>query len=186
MGESFNSLLYALLLGIVISYMILASQFNSFIHPVTVLLALPFSFSGAIFALWITNNSLNIYSFIALILLMGLVKKNSIILVDFINQLRDEGMDVTEAVIKACPIRLRPILMTSISTIAAAIPPALSYGPGGEARIPMAIAIIGGILVSTILTLMIVPIAYIIFSKFENKKYNLKTQSISNIEEKDT
>ncbi|MBP9164849.1 MAG: efflux RND transporter permease subunit, partial [Leptospiraceae bacterium] len=159
MGDSFNSLGYALLLGIVIAYMILASQFNSYIHPVTVLLALPFSFTGAVFSLWITGNSLNVYSFIALILLMGLVKKNSIILVDFTNQLRESGLAVKDALLKAGPVRLRPILMTSISTIAAAIPPALSIGPGGETRVPMAIAIIGGIVVSTLLTLVVVPCA---------------------------
>lgn len=94
MGDSFDSLWYALFLGIIIAYMILASQFNSYIHPITVLLALPFSFTGAVFSLWITGNSINVFSFIALILLMGLVKKNSIILVDFTNQLRANGMDV--------------------------------------------------------------------------------------------
>ena len=169
MGDSFNSLWYALFLGVIIAYMILASQFNSYIHPVTVLLALPFSFTGAVFSLWITGNSINVFSFIALILLMGLVKKNSIILVDFTNQLRAGGMDVKEALLKACPVRLRPILMTSISTIAAAIPPALSIGPGGETRVPMAIAIIGGILVSTLLTLVVVPCAYMVFARWEPK-----------------
>ncbi|HMX34868.1 MAG TPA: efflux RND transporter permease subunit [Leptospiraceae bacterium] len=174
MGDSFNSLFYALMLGIVIAYMILASQFNSYIHPVTVLLALPFSFTGAVFSLWVTGNSLNVYSFIALILLMGLVKKNSIILVDFTNQLRVRGLDVREAILQACPVRLRPILMTSISTIAAAIPPALSIGPGGESRVPMAIAIIGGILVSTLLTLVVVPCAYLVFARIERNKYQLE------------
>ncbi|MBK8397516.1 MAG: efflux RND transporter permease subunit [Leptospiraceae bacterium] len=176
MGDSFDSLWYALFLGIIIAYMILASQFNSYIHPITVLLALPFSFTGAVFSLWITGNSINVFSFIALILLMGLVKKNSIILVDFTNQLRANGMDVKDAVLKACPIRLRPILMTSISTIAAAIPPALSIGPGGETRVPMAIAIIGGILVSTLLTLVVVPCAYIVLAKWEHLKIATETQ----------
>ena len=176
MGDSFNSLGYALLLGIVIAYMILASQFNSYIHPVTVLLALPFSFTGAVFSLWITGNSLNVYSFIALILLMGLVKKNSIILVDFTNQLRDSGLAVKDALLKAGPVRLRPILMTSISTIAAAIPPALSIGPGGETRVPMAIAIIGGIVVSTLLTLVVVPCAYMVFARGEHLKIATEAQ----------
>ncbi|MBK7058729.1 MAG: efflux RND transporter permease subunit [Leptospiraceae bacterium] len=176
MGDSFNSLGYALLLGIVIAYMILASQFNSYIHPITVLLALPFSFTGAVFSLWITGNSLNVYSFIALILLMGLVKKNSIILVDFTNQLRDSGLAVKDALLKAGPVRLRPILMTSISTIAAAIPPALSIGPGGETRVPMAIAIIGGIVVSTLLTLVVVPCAYMVFARGEHLKTATETQ----------
>ena len=176
MGDSFNSLGYALLLGIVIAYMILASQFNSYIHPITVLLALPFSFTGAVFSLWITGNSLNVYSFIALILLMGLVKKNSIILVDFTNQLRESGLAVKDALLKAGPVRLRPILMTSISTIAAAIPPALSIGPGGETRVPMAIAIIGGIVVSTLLTLVVVPCAYMVFARGEHLKIATEAQ----------
>ena len=153
-----------------------ASQFNSYIHPVTVLLALPFSFTGAVFSLWITGNSLNVYSFIALILLMGLVKKNSIILVDFTNQLRESGLAVKDALLKAGPVRLRPILMTSISTIAAAIPPALSIGPGGETRVPMAIAIIGGIVVSTLLTLVVVPCAYMVFARGEHLKIATETQ----------
>lgn len=170
MGQSFDSLNSALILGIIIAYMILASQFGSYIHPITVLLALPFSFTGAIFALWATGQSINIYSFIALILLMGLVKKNSIMLVDFTNQLRKQGKDIRTALLIACPMRLRPVLMTSISTIAAAVPPALSVGPGGETRIPMAIAIIGGISVSTVLTLLVIPIVYELFTKIETRK----------------
>jgi HAE1 family hydrophobic/amphiphilic exporter-1 len=102
---------------------------------------------------------------------MGIVKKNSILLVDFTNQMRQENLDVKSALIKACPIRLRPILMTSIATIAAAIPPALALGPGAETRIPMSITIIGGVTLSTVLTLFVVPCAYSIFSKVEKKKY---------------
>ena len=168
--ESFRSLIFALWLGVLISYMILASQFNSFIHPFTVLLALPFSASGAFVGLWLAGYSLNIYSMIGLILLMGIVKKNSILLVDFTNQMREEGMGVREALQKACPIRLRPILMTSISTIAAAIPPALGLGPGGETRAPMAIAVIAGVLLSTLLTLFVVPAAYSLLARFERRK----------------
>ncbi len=170
MGESFSSLGFALILGIIVAYMILGSQFNSFIHPFTVLLALPFSFSGALIALILFGQSLNVYSFIGLILLMGLVKKNSILLVDFTNQIRAHGFGVREAQLKACPIRLRPIIMTSISTIAAAIPPALALGPGAETRIPMSIAVIGGMFVSTILTLLVVPCAYSLLSKLERTK----------------
>ena len=158
--ESLQSLLVALLLGIVVSYMVLASQFNSFIHPITVLMALPFSFSGAFIALALGHQSINMYSLIGLILLMGIVKKNSILLVDFTNQCRDEGLPIRAALLKACPIRLRPIVMTSVATIAGAIPEALSLGPGSETTIPMAIAIIGGVMASTILTLFVVPCAY--------------------------
>ncbi|HTL71555.1 MAG TPA: efflux RND transporter permease subunit [Candidatus Eisenbacteria bacterium] len=168
MQESFGSLGFAFIMGVVIAYMILASQFNSYIHPVTVLLAMPFAISGAVIALFVTNQSLNLYSMIAFILLMGIVKKNSILLVEFTNHVRrDEGKPVREALLTACPIRLRPILMTSVSTIAAAVPPALALGPGAETRVPMAMAVIGGVLVSTILTLVVVPCAYLLFSKVE-------------------
>jgi HAE1 family hydrophobic/amphiphilic exporter-1 len=167
--ESFQSLIFALWLGIIVSYMVLASQFNSFLHPFTVLLALPFSVCGAFLALLIGGQSLNIYSMIGLILLMGIVKKNSILLVDFTNQRRREGKGLHEALLEACPIRLRPILMTSLSTIAAAIPPALGVGPGAETRIPMAIAVIGGVLLSTFLTLFVVPAAYRLLARLERR-----------------
>jgi multidrug efflux pump len=158
--ESFDSLVFALLLGLIVAYMILASQFNSFVHPLTVLLALPFSVSGALIALQLGGQSLNIYSMIGLILLMGIAKKNSIILVDFTNQKRAQGLGRDEALMQACPVRLRPILMTSVSTIAGAVPAALALGPGAETRIPMSLAVIGGIIVSTFMTLFVVPAAY--------------------------
>ncbi len=168
--ESFQSLLFALWLGILISYMVLASQFNHIVHPFTVLLALPFSLSGAFITLWISGQSINIFSLIGLLLLMGLVKKNSILLVEFTNQMRERGLAPLEALKTACPIRLRPILMTSVSTIAAAVPPALAIGPGAETRIPMAIAVIGGMTVSTLLTLFVVPAAYLSLIPLEKKE----------------
>jgi multidrug efflux pump subunit AcrB len=165
--ESFQSLIAALLLGILVSYMVLASQFNSFIHPVAVLMALPFSFSGAFAGLWLAHQSINIYSLIGFILLMGIVKKNSILLVDFTNICRAEGANVHDALVKACPIRLRPILMTSVATIAGALPEALSLGPGAETTIPMAVSIIGGVAASTVLTLFVVPCVYSLLAKLE-------------------
>ncbi len=180
--ESFQSLIFALWLGVLVSYMVLASQYNSYLHPVTVLLALPFSVSGAVIALWLGRQSLNIYSLIGLILLMGIVKKNSILLVDFTNQLREQGLGVREALMKACPIRLRPILMTSVSTIAAAMPPAMAIGPGAETRIPMAIAVIGGVTLSTFLTLFVVPCAYSLFTKIERKRYETGKSDITHLE----
>ncbi len=168
--ESFQSLIVALILGIVVSYMVLGSQFNSFVHPITVLTALPFSFSGAFIALYLCNQSINMYSMIGFILLMGIVKKNSILLVDFTNQCRREGSDVHSALLKACPVRLRPILMTSTATVAGALPEAVSLGPGSESIIPMAIAIIGGVIASTILTLFIVPCVYSLISRLESKE----------------
>jgi len=169
--ESFASLWFVLVLGIIVAYMVLASQFNSFIHPFTVLMALPFSISGALLTLLIFGHSINIFSFIGLILLMGIVKKNSILLVDFTNQVRARGgVTVRDALLEACPIRLRPILMTSFATIAAALPLALAFGPGAELRAPMAIAVIGGVLVSTLLTLFVVPCVYEVLSRFEGSK----------------
>ena len=168
--DSFRSLGFALILGIIVAYMVLASQFNSFIDPVTVLMALPFSVSGALVSLWMTGQSLSIYSFIGLILLMGIVKKNSILLVDFTNQVGDrKKRSVTEGLLEACPIRLRPILMTSLATIAGAVPAAINFGAGAETRKPMAIAVIGGVLVSTVLTLFVVPCVYSFFSRWDKR-----------------
>jgi HAE1 family hydrophobic/amphiphilic exporter-1 len=166
--ESFQSLILALILGIVIAYMVLGSQFNSFIDPITVLMALPFSFSGAFIGLLITHQSLNLYSMIGLILLMGIVKKNSILMVDFTNQARTEGRKINDALIYACPKRLRPILMTSFSTIAGALPAATALGPGAESLKPMSIAVIGGTLVSTILTLIVIPPLYSFLAREKN------------------
>jgi HAE1 family hydrophobic/amphiphilic exporter-1 len=164
--ETFQSLIFALIMGLIVAYMVLASQFNSFVDPITVLIALPFSITGAFMALYVTDQSINIYSMIGIILLMGLVKKNSILLVDFTNHVRlNTKVDIPTALREACPVRLRPILMTSIATIAAAVPPALAIGPGAEARIPLAMAIIGGVSVSTVLTLFVVPCVYSLISK---------------------
>ncbi len=176
--ESFSDLWFALGLGLVVSYMVLASQFNSFIHPVTVLMALPFSVSGAFLTLLISHQSLNVYSFIGLILLMGIVKKNSILLVDFTNQVRDRGeASVRSALLEACPVRLRPILMTSLATVAAALPLALALGPGAETRVPLALAVIGGVVVSTLLTLFVVPCVYEVLSRFEGNRTAVVTRA---------
>ena len=174
-AESLQSLVWVLLLGIIVAYMVLASQFNSFIEPLSVLMALPFSISGALMALFITHRSINIYSVIGLILLMGIVKKNSILLVDFTNQVRERGeQSVLKALLTACPIRSRPILMTSVATIAGAVPAALTFGPGAESRNPMAIAVIGGVIFSTLLTLYVVPCFYSVMTRFEGKKKHEK------------
>jgi HAE1 family hydrophobic/amphiphilic exporter-1 len=173
MGESFYYLFVAIALGIVLAYMILASQFESFIHPVTVLLSMPFSFIGAFGALMLTGKTLNLFSFIGLILLMGLVKKNAILLVDYTNTLRSRGIERREAILEAGPVRLRPILMTTFAIVFGMLPIALGLGEGAETRSPMAIATIGGLLTSLFLTLIVVPVAYDLFdsllSKFRRK-----------------
>ena len=167
--ESMSQLVFALILGIIVAYMVLASQFNSFLHPVTVLSILPLSIAGAAFALMITGKTLNIFSMIGLLLLMGIAKKNSIILVDYAVQKQREGLTALEAMLTAGPVRLRPILMTSMATLAAAIPPALAFGPGAETRGPMAVAIIGGLVISTALSLLVVPAFFVVADRIKNK-----------------
>jgi len=169
MAETRNSFIFAFFLTILITYMVLASQFESFIHPFTVMVALPLSAVGALGGLYLTGNSINIMSLIGMLMLVGLVVKNSILLVDYANKLRDQGLPTKEAVLQAGPIRLRPILMTAISTIAGVLPVAIGLGTGGEVRAPMAIAVIGGLTTSTILTLFVVPVTYILFDDIINK-----------------
>ncbi len=167
--ESMSSLLFALLLGIAVAYMVLGSQFNSFLHPVTVLTILPLSVAGAALALWLTGRSLNIFSMIGLLLLMGIVKKNSIILVDYTNQQRESGKSAREALLVAGPVRLRPILMTSVATMMAAVPAALGLGAGSETRAPMAISVLGGLIVSTALSLLVVPAFYLLADRVKRR-----------------
>lgn len=173
--ESMSSLLFALFLGIGIAYMILASQFNSYKDPVTIITILPLSIAGAALALLITGQSLNIFSMIGLLLLMGIVKKNSIILVDYANAFKAQGFDARESMKRAGPIRLRPILMTAMATMMAAIPPALGLGSGSEIRVPMATGVIGGLIVSTVLSLVVVPSFYVVTENLGRKK---KTETV--------
>ncbi len=150
----------ALMLALALVYIVLASQFNSFVQPLIVMTAQPLAVVGGLFALWITGTTLNMISMIGLILLMGLVAKNSILLVDLTNQLRGEGRGVEDALREACPVRLRPVLMTSLTVILALLPAALGLGAGADTNGPMAIAVIGGMLSSTLLTLVVVPVVY--------------------------
>ena len=162
-GDAMSSLIFALIIGIAFAYMVLASQFNSLLHPVTVLTILPLSIAGAMGALWISGRTLNVFSMIGLLLLMGIVKKNSIMLVDYANEVRGhEGVNALEAMHRAGPTRLRPILMTAMATMMAAIPAALGLGEGSETRGPMAIAVLGGLIVSTVLSLYVVPAFYVL------------------------
>lgn len=160
MHESFRYLLFAILLGVAIAYMILAAQFESFLDPLIVLISMPLSLIGAFGALLISGQTISIFSLIGLILLMGLVKKNAILLVDYTNVLRSRGMSRREAILTACPVRLRPILMTTFAMVAGMIPVAFGIGEGSETRSPMGIAVIGGLLTSLFLTLLVVPAAY--------------------------
>jgi hydrophobe/amphiphile efflux-1 (HAE1) family protein len=171
------SFLFTLVMGLVISYMVLAIQFNSFIHPIPVMIALPFSLTGAFLSLLITHNSLNLYSFIGIIVLMGITLKNSILLVEFFNKQRhDHGLPLREAILVGGPIRLRPIVMTSAATVAASIIPALGIGPGAEVRMAMAVVIIGGVCVSTLFSLLVVPCLYDIMAPVEDKSHHIRKE----------
>ncbi len=177
MGESFGYLMFALVLGIVLAYMVLASQYESFIHPITVLLSMPFSFIGAFLAILITGKTLNIFTFIGLILLMGLVKKNAILLVDYTNTLRARGMERKEAILTAGPVRLRPILMTTFAMVLGMMPIAIGIGEGAETRSPMAIATIGGLITSLFLTLVVVPVVYDLFDEIQSRIFKKRAVS---------
>lgn len=161
--ESFGYLLTALLISVLVIYMVLAIQFESFLHPFTIMVALPLTMIGVFGALWLTGMTLNIFSFIGIIMLMGLVTKNSILLVDYANQQRAKGIEKMQAIIQAGQRRLRPILMTAISTMTGVLPVALALSEGGETRAPMAVAIIGGMFTATFLTLLVIPVVYLIF-----------------------
>jgi multidrug efflux pump len=161
--ESGSSLYFAFVLALVVVFMVLASQFESLVHPFTVLLAVPLAVTGALFTLKLAGSTINVYSQIGMILLIGLVTKNSILLVEYINQLKGKGMPIVEAALEAGRIRFRPILMTSVATVMGALPIALGLGAGSLSRRPLGYAIVGGLLFSTLLTLYVVPSVYVIF-----------------------
>lgn len=173
--ETTSGLWFALGIGILVAYMVLASQFNSFLHPVTVLTIMPLAVAGAILGLVLAGKSLNLFSMIGLLLLMGIVKKNSILLVEYANQLREhEGLAALPAMLRAGPLRLRPILMTTIATMMAAVPPILGLGPGTETRSPMAAGVLGGLAVSTVLSLVVVPAFYVVADRVKSRLFKKK------------
>jgi len=159
-GKTMKNMKFVFTLAFILLYMVLASQFNSFVQPFIIMLAQPLAIIGGLIALLITGDTLNIYSMIGLVLLIGLVAKNSILLVDLTNQLVEKGANVNEALKEACPVRLRPVLMTSLTIILALLPAALGLGAGSETNKPLSVAIIGGMISSTLLTLVVVPAAY--------------------------
>lgn len=169
--ESGSALYFAFLLALVVVFMVLASQFESLVHPFTVLLAVPLAVTGALLTLKLAGSTLNVYSQIGMILLIGLVTKNSILLVEYMNQLKERGMDTLAAAQEAGRIRFRPILMTSVATVAGALPIALGLGAGSLSRRPLGYAIVGGLMFSTLLTLYVVPSVYVIFDGlFQRRK----------------
>ncbi len=159
-GKTLYYMIFAFIVAIILVYMVLASQFNSFIQPFIIMVAQPLAIIGGVVALWLTGHTLNIFSMIGLVLLMGLVAKNSILLVDLTNQRRADGKSIEQSLREACPIRLRPILMTSLTIILAMLPAAFGAGAGSDSNAPMAVAVIGGMISSTLLSLVVVPAVY--------------------------
>jgi HAE1 family hydrophobic/amphiphilic exporter-1 len=160
LAKTIRNMSFVFALALVLLYMVLASQFNSFLQPLIVMLAQPLAIIGGVMALYLTGHTLNIFSMIGLVLLIGLVAKNSILLVDLTNQLREKGAGIDDALKRACPIRMRPVLMTSMTIILALLPAALGFGAGSETNGPLSVAVIGGMISSTLLTLVVVPSVY--------------------------
>jgi len=159
-AESSSSLAFAFALALVLIYLVLAAQFESFRDPLTIMFTVPLALSGALLCLWYFNQTMNIFSQIGMIMLIGLVTKNGILIVEFANQRREAGLSLREAIQDASVARLRPILMTALSTILGTLPVALALGAGSESRVSMGIAVVGGLFLATALTLFVVPAVY--------------------------
>lgn len=166
MEESFGGLAQALTFSIVLVYLVMAAQFESFAQPLVLLTSVPLSFVGAVLSLVLTGRSLDISGMIGIILLVGIVVNNGIVLIDYINQLRRSGMERDEAVKQAGPTRLRPVLMTTLTTLLGLFPLALGLGEGAELQAPMATVVMGGLMLSTLLTLLVVPVVYTLMDDF--------------------
>jgi HAE1 family hydrophobic/amphiphilic exporter-1 len=178
MRETFTNMALALLVAVIFIYFVLASQFESFIHPLTIMMALPLAMVGALLILFLTGFPISMVAMIGVILLMGLVTKNSILLVDLTSELRHKGKDMVSALLEAGPTRLRPILMTSAAMVLGMLPAAVSRGEGSEVRQPMALAVIGGVITSTFLTLIVVPVVYTWMDRFTRKKRSAATVDV--------
>jgi len=171
MKKSFRSLFFAFLLAVLLVYMIMAAQFESLLHPFLILFTLPLGLSGAIWALFLTGQTLNVISVIGMVVLGGIVVNDAIVKIDYTNQLRKRGLGLREAVLEASRVRLRPILMTTVTTVFGLLPMALGLGKGSELQQPLAISVIGGLILATFLTLILIPLAY---EMFERKKHRIK------------
>lgn len=176
MNESFNSLRFALILAVLLVYMIMAAQFESLWQPFIIMFTVPLSLIGVAIALFITRTTLNVVAILGIIMLGGIVVNNGIVLIDYINALTKKGKNTYDAVVEAAGTRLRPILMTTMTTVLGLFPLALGIGEGSELRSPLAITVMGGLLVSTFLTLVVVPSVYLIVTEFLSKRKNAKTQ----------
>jgi HAE1 family hydrophobic/amphiphilic exporter-1 len=165
MNESDSNMLSTFLFALIFIYLVLSAQFESFTDPLLILLAVPFSITGGVLTLWVCGNSLNMYSNIGLITLVGLVTKNSIMIVEFANQLKAKGATIREAITKACSLRLRPILMTTLAGIVGAMPLVIASGAGAAARNSIGLVIVGGMSIGTIFTIFVIPVIYQSFKR---------------------
>ena len=163
-AESSSNIAFAFLLALILIYLVLAAQFESFKDPFTIMLTVPLAIAGAVLTLWAFGQTFNIFSEIGMIMLIGLVTKNGILIVEFANKKREQGMEKRQAVVEAATQRLRPILMTSLATSLGALPIALSIGSAATSRIPLGIVVVGGLLFSLILTLFVIPAVYTFIS----------------------
>lgn len=179
-----GSIIFVFLMGMAVVFLVLAAQFESYIHPLVIMMSVPLAMAGGLLGLYLTGNSLNIYSQIGLIVLVGLSAKNGILIVEFINQIRDRGADFSRAILEACEIRMRPIIMTAITTAAGAIPLILSSGAGAETRLVIGVVIMGGILVSTVFTLYVVPVAYSLMARGTGSPGDVKRRLLAEDQDK--
>ncbi len=177
--ESSNSTLFSLFLALILVYLILAAQFESFVDPFIIMLTVPLAIAGAVFSLWLTDQTLNIFSQIGIIMLVGLVTKNGILIVEFANQMRAKGVDIKEAALEAAALRMRPIIMTTLATALGALPIALALGSAGQSRMSMGIVVIGGLLFSLALTLYIIPAMYTYLARAKNYKRRKEIELIA-------
>lgn len=171
LDASVRSLIFALALAIFLVYLVMASQFESLLHPFVIMFSIPLALVGAVLALKLTFTPLSIVVFIGLIMLAGIVVKNAIVLIDRVNQLREEGVEKIAAIVQAAESRLRPIMMTTLCTLLGFMPLAIGIGDGNEVRAPMAITVIGGLLVSTLLTLVVIPVVYTLLDRRSDAVY---------------
>ena len=170
MSRIFGEIVKAVVLAIVLIYMVLAAEFESFSQPFVIMMSLPFAIIGAVLGLLVANQTGNMMSLIGVTMLLGLVTKNAILLVDYANQARENGMPLKEAILEACSLRLRPIFMTTLSTMLGMLPVALGIGAGAELRQSMGVVLIGGLTTSTLLTLVVVPLIYLLTEEYKEKK----------------
>jgi HAE1 family hydrophobic/amphiphilic exporter-1 len=175
MQNSFRSMEFVLLLAVFLVYLVMASQFELLMHPFVILLTIPLAITGAIWALWLTGTTVNVVAYIGLIMLAGIVVNQSIVLIDAVNQARERGLPKHEAIVEAGRLRLRPILITKLTTILGLLPMALGFGEGSEVRAPMAITVIGGVLLTTFLTLLVIPVVY---SVLDRKTYPQRDRAV--------